>query len=104
MRNIGGDNMANRPYYTDEMKDEFIELAQMKGIAPAIRELGWPSFPTAQKFFKDRNLAMPEIDSLMMKAAEMKVYYDDSAKKASLQIAIDQNCRDVTGKCRVNSR
>lgn len=82
--------MAGKQQYTDEQIDIFIETANMNGIAPAIRELGYPSFPTAQRWFKEKGLGMPHIDSLMAKAAEMKVFYDDSAKKASLQIAIDR--------------
>lgn len=82
--------MAVRVRYTEQEKLDFIELAQLKGISPAIRELGYPSFPQAQTWFRERDLEMPSIDSLMAKAAEMKVFYDDSAKKASLQIAIDR--------------
>lgn len=82
--------MAGKRQYTDEEVDTFIELAQMSGIAPAIRELGYPTYPTAQKWFKERDLELPSVDSLMAMAAEMKVFYDDSAKKASLQIAIDR--------------
>src|SRR3954467_9862361 len=82
--------MAGKAQYTDEQKDDLIELAQIKGIAPAIRELGYPSYPGAVKWFKERNLEVPVVDSLMAKAAEMKIFYNDSAKKASLQIAIDR--------------
>lgn len=82
--------MANKPYYTEEMKDEFIELAQLKGIAPAIRELKWPSFPTAQKWFRERDLDMPTIDSLMQKAAELRVYYSDNEKKYAVQTLMDR--------------
>lgn len=82
--------MTKRKHYTQEEVDDFVELAQAKGIAPAIRELGYPSYPGAQKWFKEKGLEMPHVDSLMAKAAEMKVFYDDSAKKASLQIAIDR--------------
>lgn len=82
--------MAGKPQYTQEQIDEFIETANMSGIAPAIRQLGYPSFPTAQRWFKDKGLGMPHVDSLMAKAAELRVFYDDSAKKASLQIAIDR--------------
>lgn len=82
--------MANKPQYTDEQIDEFIETAQMSGIAPAIRLLGFPTYPTAQKWFKMRDLEMPTVDSLMAKAAELKVFYGDNEKKASLQIAIDR--------------
>lgn len=82
--------MAGKAHYTDEQKDDLIELAQIKGIAPAIRELGYPSYTGAVKWFKERNLEVPVVDSLMAKAAEMKLFYNDSAKKASIQVAIDR--------------
>jgi plasmid maintenance system antidote protein VapI len=83
-------NMAGKRQYSDAEVDEFIELAQMKGIAPAIRELGWPSFPTAQKWFREKGYDMPNVDSLMQKAAELRVFYGDNEKKASIQITIDR--------------
>lgn len=82
--------MAGKPRYTDQEKTELIELAQIKGIAPAIRELGYPSYSGAVKWFKERDLEVPMVDSLMAKAVEMRLFYDDNAKKASLQIAIDR--------------
>lgn len=81
--------MAGKARYTDEQKDEFIELAQLKGIAPAIRELKYPTYPAAQKWFKERDLDMPTIDTLMQKAADMRVFYGDNEKKYALQVTID---------------
>lgn len=77
--------MAGKKLYTDEDINEFIELAQMKGISPAIKELGYPSFPTAQKWFREKDLEMPSIDSLKAKAGEMRVFYGDTEKKYGLQ-------------------
>lgn len=91
-------NMTKRKHYTQEEVDEFVELAQIKGIAPAIRELGYPSYPGAQKWFKEKGLEMPTVDSLMAKAAELKVFYGDSEKKASLQIAIDRIIEELQEK------
>lgn len=81
--------MAGKPQYGEDEITEFIETAQLKGIAPAIRELKYPSYPTAQRWFRERGLEMPSIDSLMAKAAELKVYYSDNEKKYALQVAMD---------------
>jgi hypothetical protein len=81
--------MGTKPVYTQEMIDEFVETAQLTGISPAIKRLGYPSFPTAQKWFRDKGLGMPNIDSLMAKAAELKVFYGDSEKKYAIQSVMD---------------
>ena len=82
--------MAGKPRYTDEQKDELIELAQLKGISPAIRELGYPSYTGAVKWFQERGLEVPVIDSLMAKAAEMKQFYSDNEKKYAVQQLMDR--------------
>lgn len=89
--------MVNKAYSEQEMT-EFIELAQMKGIAPALRELKYPSYPTAQRWFKERGLELPSVDSLMQKAAEMRVFYGDNEKKAALQITIDRIIEEIQEK------
>lgn len=81
--------MTNKVYTEQEVED-FIELASVRGIAPSIRALGYPTFPTAQRWFRDKGLDMPTIDSLMAKAAEMKIYYGDNEKKYAAQILIDR--------------
>lgn len=81
--------MAGKPQYTEEQIDDFIETAQLTGISPAIKRLGYPSFPTAQKWFRERGLEMPTLDSLMQKAAEMRVFYGDNEKKYAIQVLMD---------------
>lgn len=73
--------------YTEEEKDVFIALAQEMGIGPAIRQTEGrkPSYPTLQKWFVERNLPIPTIDSLQARAAEMRYFYDDREKKYAAQ-------------------
>ena len=54
-------NMAYSPrrVYTDEDINNFIEYAQELGVTRAIRELNYPSWPTAQKWIKDRDVTVP---------------------------------------------
>lgn len=76
--------------YSENKVTEFIELAQLKGMAPAIRELGYPSYPTGQKWFRERGIELPTIDSLMQKAAELRVFYGDNEKKYAVQTLMDR--------------
>lgn len=81
--------MKNRVYTVQEVED-FLETAQMMGVGPAIRHLKYPTWPTAAKWFKDRDLEMPTIDSLQAKAAGMKYFYTDNEKKYAAQRAIER--------------
>lgn len=95
--------MAGKRHYTQEEVDTFIETANMMGIAPAIRELGYPTYPSAQKWYREKGLDMPHVDSLMAQAAELKVFYNDSAKKASIQIAIDRIIKMIQEEARLTA-
>lgn len=46
--------------YSEQDIDNFIETAEELGITRAIRELGYPSWPTAQKWCKKRNVTPPK--------------------------------------------
>jgi len=59
------------PGYSDAQREAFVALAADKGIAPAIRELGFPSFPTATKWLQARGITIT-VDSLM---ANVKAYH-----------------------------
>lgn len=90
--------MAGKRQYTDEDIDEFIEVAQMSGLSPAIKQLGYPSFPTAQKWFREKDLEMPSIDTLKQKAGEMRVFYGDVEKKYGLQAIMEAIVEKVQEK------
>lgn len=79
-----------RVIYSENKITDFIEEAKIRGIAPAIRHLGYPSFPTAQNWFKERGIPTPSVDSLMQKAAELRVFYGDTEKKYALQVLMER--------------
>lgn len=61
--------------YTDDMINDFLELAQEVGITKAKRELGYPnSWGTAQRWAKLRNVEIP-VDEVMSKAANTREWY-----------------------------
>jgi len=60
--------------YSDAQREAFCSLAADKGIAPAIRELGYPSFPTAQKWLRARGIKV-SIDSLMAQVRQYHILY-----------------------------
>lgn len=79
------------PRYSEDEKKEFIAVAQEIGISPAKRKLGYPaSYNTGLKFFEEAGIPRPDIDSLMQKAAEMKVFYGDSEKHYAIDALIDR--------------
>lgn len=73
--------------YTEEFKDTIVALAQEEGIGPAIRQCEGrkPAYQTVQKWFIERNLPIPTIDTLQARAAEMRYFYEDREKKYAAQ-------------------
>jgi len=70
---------------------EFISNAQEMGIGPAMRYLGYPkSYHTAKKWFVDRGLDMPSVDTLAKMAAGLKVFYSDKEKLIAAQAVLDR--------------
>lgn len=65
----------NQTRYTDDLINDFLELAQEVGITKAKRELGYPnSWGTAQRWAKLRNVEIP-VDEVMSKAAATREWY-----------------------------
>lgn len=62
--------------YTEKQQSEFVELAQTLGIGPAIRELGYPSYPTAIKWCQQRGV-QPAVDTLMQSIKAYHTFYQD---------------------------
>lgn len=82
--------MAKKKMYTQQEVDDFIEVASEKGIAPAVRELGYPTTPTGLNWFKAKGLTAPTIDSLQQRAADMRFFYQDQEKKYAAQRNIER--------------
>jgi hypothetical protein len=77
--------------FTEEQKAEFIEVANEMGIGPSIRYLGFPkSYHTAKKWFVERNLELPTLDTLAKMAGDMRVFYSDKEKIIAAQAVLDR--------------
>lgn len=77
--------------FTEEQITDFIELSQEIGISPAMRQLGYPlSYHTAKKWFGQRNVDLPTLDSLAKMAVDMRVFYQDKEKLIAAQAVLDR--------------
>ena len=77
--------------FTEEQKTEFIENAQEMGIGPTLRYLQYPkSYHTAKKWFVERNIELPTLDTLAKMAGDMKVFYTDKEKIIAAQAVLDR--------------
>jgi hypothetical protein len=77
--------------FTEEQITDFIENAQEMGIGPTLRYMGYPkSYHTAKKWFVQRGLEMPTMDTLAKMAGDMKVFYSDKEKLIAAQAVLDR--------------
>lgn len=77
--------------FTEEQITEFIDNAQEMGIGPTMRYLGYPkSYHTAKKWFVNRGLDMPSIDTLAKMAGNLGVFYSDKEKIIAAQAVLDR--------------
>lgn len=84
-------------HYSENDVREFISCAQEMGISPAMRKMNYPgSWATAQRWFKEAGLALPTIDSLVARAAEIKQFYTDKEKLLAAQATIDRIVQSLT--------
>lgn len=63
------------PEYTDQDRADFCELAKEIGIGRAIRELGFPTYPTAVSWLKARGIE-PNVDKIMQDIKKYHTYYE----------------------------
>lgn len=61
--------------YTDQQRAEFIELAQEVGIGRAIRQMGYPTWPAAQKWVKAAGVEI-SLNKIMSEAKKYHTYYE----------------------------
>ena len=66
--------MRNIDKYTDEERSIFVELAAEIGIGRSIRELGYPSYPTAQAWCRARGVT-PNKDTAYAQMKEWHTFY-----------------------------
>lgn len=78
-------------HYSENQVNDFIAAAKEMGISPALRKLGYPAaYATAIRWFDERGEARPDVDSLLMKAAELKKFYGDTEKLYAAMTLIDR--------------
>ena len=77
-------------FYSDQQVNDFISAAKEMGLSPAIRHLGYPTYATAIRWFEERGEPRPDIDSLLAKAAELKMFYTDKEKAFAAQTLLDR--------------
>jgi len=77
--------------FTEEQISTYIEHAQEMGIGPAIRYLNYPkSYQTAKKWFEQRNLDMPTMNTLAKMAVDTRAFYTDKEKLIAAQAVLDR--------------
>jgi hypothetical protein len=77
--------------FTEEQITDFISNAQEMGIGPTLRYLGYPkSYHTAKKWFEQRNIELPTLDTLAKMAGNLKVFYTDKEKIIAAQAVLDR--------------
>lgn len=88
--------------YTEEQKATFLDYAKDMGIAKAIRELGYPTFPTAKKWGEQYGVELP-LNQLSQMVNGIKVFYASEEKVYVAQLLIDRiqdelmNSENLTG-------
>jgi hypothetical protein len=84
-----GAHMSEKKEYTEEERIAFLERAKEVGKARAIRELGYPTFPTAAKWAKQYGVELP-LNELSLFANELKQFYGYEEKLYAVQLLIDR--------------
>jgi hypothetical protein len=77
--------MAITKTYDDKQRADFVELAQQIGIGRAIRELGYPSYPTAQSWVRAAGVE-PNVDTAYAQIKQWHTFY----QVEDLLIVIDE--------------
>jgi hypothetical protein len=61
------------------------------GLGPAIRTVGYPgSYHTAKKWFEQRNIDLPTVDTLAKMAVDLRVFYSEKEKLIAAQAVLDR--------------
>lgn len=75
--------------YTEDMKTRLVELAQEVGIGRAMRELGYPSYPAALDWCKQRGVK-PNVDTLMQNVKKYHTFYEDTDARIICEQALSR--------------
>lgn len=69
--------MAVQKTYTEEQKTEAVDLAQVVGIGRAIRDLGYPTWPSLMSWCKARGV-QPAVDTVMQEARKLHTFMENN--------------------------
>lgn len=79
--------------YSDKQRDEYLKLAQEVGISKAIRDLGYPAWPTAQKWVKAAGIDV-SLNKIMSQAKKYHTFYETEDMLMVVEEGIER-CREV---------
>ena len=68
--------MSNKRY-TDKQQNDFCVLAEEVGIGKAIRDLNYPTYPTAISWMKARGIT-PNLDTLMQNVKQYHLFWENA--------------------------
>lgn len=83
--------------YTEPQITAFLELAALEGIGPAIRELGYPTFPTATRWAKARGVDVSQ-SSVMEQARKAHTFYETEDLVQTIEETIGRISNDIRTK------
>ena len=77
------------PEYSDKKKADFCALAQEIGIGKAIRQLGYPSYPTGISWMKARGIK-PNLDTLMQTVKQYHLFWENAEARVVAESAMER--------------
>ena len=88
-----------RAEYTEEQIKEFMDLAEEKGIRPAMKELGYPgSHNTVTKWYESRGQSKPDVTSLHRRAKEIGDFYTQKEEPLVINSLMEELMDQIDSK------
>lgn len=81
--------MAKAVRYTEEQIAALLEHAQEVGLGRAIRDLGYPAYPTAMRWAEMRGIVL-DVDPVKQKAQRTANWYKDEEKILVAQAGLER--------------
>lgn len=80
----------NQRVYTQDEKDSFVEVAELEGIGPAMRDLGYPRhWNTAKRWCDDAGVEVT-IDTLQRRAKAHDLFYTSKEQLVAAQAMLNR--------------
>lgn len=86
---IMGSENGKRAEYTPQERAKFLELAQEIGLSRSIRELGYPSWPTAQKWAKASGVEV-SLNTMMANTRKYHTFYETEDMLTVIEAGIER--------------